>query len=74
MATAYPLPVPGAADGAPQSWEEFQRECQALWDQGLRGDDLLRAIGGGRDEDAVVLRTPEELDAFLDREACARST
>jgi hypothetical protein len=74
MATAYPLPIPDAAEHAPQSWEEFQRECQALWDQGLRGDDLIRAIGGGPDDEAVVLRTPEELSAFLEREACARST
>jgi hypothetical protein len=74
MATAYPIvPVvdePHRGAAVLQTWEDFEREARALSNQGLQGEDFVRALSGGP---GVVLRTPEELEAFIKSE-CDTST
>jgi hypothetical protein len=58
----------------PQTFADFERGAQELWAHGLRGEELVRALGGGEDAEGVVLRTPEELEAYFGPEGCASST
>jgi hypothetical protein len=59
-------------DARREAFAEFQREAQDLEDQGLRGEDLARALGG--DGPRVVVRTAEELEAYFGLAPCASST
>jgi hypothetical protein len=57
-----------------QTWDELEQEARTLWDQGLRGEEFIRALCGGNDGEDIVLRTPEEFDAYFGPGACAPST
>jgi|HubBroStandDraft_6_1064221.scaffolds.fasta_scaffold266138_4 hypothetical protein len=73
-------PVPAASEeplhhaGTPlQTWEDFEHEAQELWNRGLRGDHLVRALGREDEGPSVVLRTPEDFAAYFES-ACDPST
>jgi hypothetical protein len=56
-----------------QTLEEFQEDAQALWDKGLRGEDFIRALGGGAPVHSGS--DPDELCAYLESQpTCARTT
>ena len=60
----------------PEAVKEIRRRAAELASQGLRGAEMLRALGIKDDDSGdTILRTPEELDAFLDgSNACAPSS
>jgi hypothetical protein len=65
--------APAEREVGVETLDEFERRAQALWAQGLRGEELVRVLGGGEDPEGVVLRTPEELEAYFGRDECASS-
>ncbi len=62
MATAAPL------DRSATTLTDLRREARALQARGLRGEELVRALAEIEPEGqggSVILRTPEDLDAYL---------
>jgi hypothetical protein len=51
-----------------QTWKDLEREARDLAAQGLRGEAFLDALTGGRDPEGLLLRTPEELAAYIEQE------
>ena len=60
----------------PDEVKEIRRRAAELASQGLRGAEMLRAFGIEDDDSGdTILRTPEDLDAFLNgSSACAPSS